>query len=66
MRVADALDRSHDSRVSELRCERAGRTLKLNLISEADCVREAEAAQAKSDLFAEVFDCEVEVNQQTN
>jgi exopolyphosphatase/guanosine-5'-triphosphate,3'-diphosphate pyrophosphatase len=66
LRVADALDRSHDSRVSELRCERVGRTLKLKLVSEADCVREAAAAQAKSDLFAEVFDCEVEVNNYTD
>lgn len=65
VRVADALDRSHDSRVRELRCERAGRTLNLKLISEADCVREAAAVEAKSDLFAEVFDCEVEISNHT-
>jgi exopolyphosphatase/guanosine-5'-triphosphate,3'-diphosphate pyrophosphatase len=66
VRVADALDRSHDSRVRELRCELAGRTLTLKLTSEADCVREAAAAEAKSDLFAEVFDCEVKIHNHTN
>ena len=66
VRLADALDRSHDGRVSDLRCTLAGRTLNLNLISEADCAREAAAAEAKSDLFAEVFDCEVEIDNHTS
>lgn len=66
LRVADALDRSHDSRVLDLRCAHAGRTLSLSLVSENDCVREAAAAEAKSDLFAEVFDCEVVIDNHTN
>ena len=66
LRVADALDRSHDSRVRDIRSERAGRVLNVSLMSEADCAREAAAAEAKSDLFAEVFDCEIVINQHTD
>jgi exopolyphosphatase/guanosine-5'-triphosphate,3'-diphosphate pyrophosphatase len=62
LRLADALDRSHDSRVRAIRCERDGRVLNLSLISETDCKVEAAAAEAKSDLFAEVFDFEVVIN----
>ncbi|HEY9282227.1 MAG TPA: Ppx/GppA phosphatase family protein [Pyrinomonadaceae bacterium] len=55
LRVADALDRSHDGRVSDLSCTLDGRTVRLTLTSEDDCEREMAAAESKSDLFEEVF-----------
>jgi exopolyphosphatase/guanosine-5'-triphosphate,3'-diphosphate pyrophosphatase len=62
LRVADALDLSHDSRVRGLRCEREGQTVRLALECERDCDREAAAAEAKGELFREVFGCELEVS----
>jgi exopolyphosphatase/guanosine-5'-triphosphate,3'-diphosphate pyrophosphatase len=66
LRVADALDRSHDSRVRDLRCEGENGTLSLRLASAADCSREAAAAEAKSDLLAEVFNFEVVIDHQAD
>src|SRR5947209_3264032 len=64
LRVADALDRSHDSRVSELRCARDAQSLCLRLSSKLDCDREIDAAESKSELFEEVFGCELRSGQQ--
>jgi exopolyphosphatase/guanosine-5'-triphosphate,3'-diphosphate pyrophosphatase len=64
LRVADALDRNHDSRVSELRCVREGQTLSLQLSSERECDRERAAAESKSDMFKEVFDCELALSRE--
>jgi exopolyphosphatase / guanosine-5'-triphosphate,3'-diphosphate pyrophosphatase len=61
LRVADALDRSHEGRVRGLRCARAGETLRLTLSCEGDCDREAAAAESKGEMFKEVFGCELVV-----
>src|SRR5207245_6117854 len=47
LRVADALDRRHDSRVSDVRCVRNGRVVHLELQSTANCEREISAARQK-------------------
>lgn len=62
LRVADALDRSHDNRVRDLRCTREGKTFHLQLMSVIDCHRETAAAESKRDLFEEVFECELAVS----
>ena len=57
LRIADALDRRHDSRVGDLRCFRNGRVVQIELLTSANCDREIFAAEQKCSLFEEVFDC---------
>jgi exopolyphosphatase / guanosine-5'-triphosphate,3'-diphosphate pyrophosphatase len=55
VRVADALDRSHDGRVEQITCAREGDRLKIEMLSALPCDREALAARQKGDLFGQVF-----------
>ena len=55
LRVADALDRSHDGRVEEISCARDGNKLKVEMLSALPCDREALAARQKADLLGRVF-----------
>ena len=55
LRVANALDRSHDGRVREVRCTRDGQILLLELRSESTCEEEIVSAQQRGDLFEQVF-----------
>lgn len=57
LRIADALDRRHDSRVADLRCVRNGRVVQVELQSSANCDREIFAAEQKRGLFEQIFDC---------
>ncbi len=57
LRIADALDRRHDNRVSDLRCVRNGRLVQVELFSTANCDREIFAAEQKCALFERVFNC---------
>jgi exopolyphosphatase/guanosine-5'-triphosphate,3'-diphosphate pyrophosphatase len=61
LRVADALDRSHEGRVRGLACARGDRKFELTLACRDDCGREAAAAESKSGLFEEVFGCVLKV-----
>jgi len=57
LRIADALDRRHDSRVNDLRCVRNGRVVHIELQSTANCEREILAAEQKRELFEQAFNC---------
>src|SRR5436190_2179823 len=57
LRIADALDRRHDSRVSDVRCGRNGRVVHIELQSTANCDREISAAEQKREMFEQVFNC---------
>ena len=59
LRIADALDRRHDSRVSDLRCFRNGRLVHIELQASTNCDREIFAAEQKRELFERVFNCRV-------
>ena len=59
LRVADALDRNHDGRVRGLRCAWEAQQFQLTVVCESDCEREAAAAAGKSELFGEVFGCDL-------
>lgn len=59
LRVADALDRSHDSRVSEVRCARDGQAVRLELLSALECDEEILAAERRSDMFEQLFKCKL-------
>lgn len=64
LRVADALDRSHDSRVRNLRLTRDGQLVRIGLVAAHECEREIFAAGQKRDLFEQVFDCRLEIIRQ--
>ncbi|MEK6334172.1 MAG: Ppx/GppA phosphatase family protein [Acidobacteriota bacterium] len=57
LRIADALDRRHDSRVADIRCVRNGRQVNIELQSSANCDREIYAAEQKRRMFEQIFDC---------
>jgi len=59
LRIADALDRRHDSRVTDLRCVRNGRVVHIELQGTANCEREIIAAEQKRALLEQVFNCSV-------
>jgi exopolyphosphatase/guanosine-5'-triphosphate,3'-diphosphate pyrophosphatase len=59
LRIADALDRSHDNRVSGVRCVRDGQMIHIQLSSSANCDHEIFAAEQKSEIFEQVFNCKV-------
>ena len=57
LRIADALDRRHDSRINDLRCARSGRVVHIELQATTNCEREILAAEQKRDLFEQIFNC---------
>ncbi|MGI8653718.1 MAG: HD domain-containing protein [Pyrinomonadaceae bacterium] len=63
LRVADALDRSHEARVQSIIPVFGQQTLHIELLSAESCEKEIWAAERKSDLFEQVFDCKVTTTQ---
>jgi exopolyphosphatase / guanosine-5'-triphosphate,3'-diphosphate pyrophosphatase len=61
LRIADALDRSHDGRVIDITCERVGPDVRLVLHSAQDCAQELWAVEQKRALFEQAFDCRLNV-----
>ncbi|HET9712043.1 MAG TPA: Ppx/GppA phosphatase family protein [Pyrinomonadaceae bacterium] len=55
VKLADALDRSHDSRVYDLQCRDERRSLHVELYSAADCSNEMLEVERKRDLFEQSF-----------
>ena len=55
VRLADALDRSHDSRVTEIGCKVTSGEVILDLASAFDCQNEIVEAERKKDLFELAF-----------
>lgn len=64
LRLADALDRSHDSRVRDLQFARSDAGLRLNLVAALECDREISAAEQRRELFEQIFDCKLEITQE--
>jgi exopolyphosphatase/guanosine-5'-triphosphate,3'-diphosphate pyrophosphatase len=62
LRVADALERTHDQRVHEIVVTRRDRRLHLNLPGLSDAAVERLAMQSKADLFKQVFGLEVVID----
>jgi exopolyphosphatase/guanosine-5'-triphosphate,3'-diphosphate pyrophosphatase len=60
VRIADALDRSHESRVSSLRCDREDDAVHIQLRSAVDCESEILEADRKRDMFELAFQCELD------
>jgi len=60
VRIADALDRTHDSRVTEVRCQRSGVALHIQLNCLNGCENELLEAERKRELFEQAFNCTLE------
>lgn len=59
VRLANALDRSHESRISDLNCEIDKNAVTLELHSEDECENELRDAGRKKDLFEQAFQLSV-------
>jgi exopolyphosphatase/guanosine-5'-triphosphate,3'-diphosphate pyrophosphatase len=55
VRLANALDRSHESRVGDVSCDINGRSMTLEIRSESDCENELLDAARNKDLFEQAF-----------
>jgi exopolyphosphatase/guanosine-5'-triphosphate,3'-diphosphate pyrophosphatase len=55
VRLADALDRSHDSRVNQLVCELDSDAMYLQIDCASDCENEIVELERKKDLFERAF-----------
>lgn len=64
LRIADAIDRRHDSRVKDLQCRRAGNVLYVKLLSNLECENEIEEAGKRLDLFEQSFNLSVRLSWQ--
>ncbi len=63
VRLADALDRSYDSRVKNIKLKVENGKFSINLESDKSCEREILAATQKSDMFETAFGCGLEVSE---
>lgn len=61
LRVADALDRSHESRVSSLRCTVTDELVRIQIRSDVDCESELLEAERKSEMLRSALKKEVEI-----
>jgi exopolyphosphatase / guanosine-5'-triphosphate,3'-diphosphate pyrophosphatase len=59
LRVSDALDKSYDCRVKEVRCMCNGESVHMQLSSALGCEKEIMAAGQKADLFESAFNCKL-------
>ena len=56
VRLADALDRSHDSRITNISCKVTSSEIQLDLSSVSDCQNEIVEAERKKDLLEHAFE----------
>jgi exopolyphosphatase/guanosine-5'-triphosphate,3'-diphosphate pyrophosphatase len=59
LRISDALDKSYDCRVTDVRCIHNGQVMHMQLRSSLDCEKEILAAEQKGDLFESAFNCKL-------
>ncbi len=57
LRLAEALDRGHESHVTGMKFKLDKQNLSLKLISDKDCTVEREAIELKKDLFEAAYNC---------
>jgi len=62
LRLADGLDRSHESRVRELECVVEGEAVKITVQSDVDCEKEMIEAERRRPLFEQAFNCNLSIN----
>ncbi len=57
LRLAEALDRGHENRITDINFKRSKQNLTLKIVSGEDCIIERAAIEQKKDLFEMAFDC---------
>jgi exopolyphosphatase/guanosine-5'-triphosphate,3'-diphosphate pyrophosphatase len=57
LRLAEALDRGHENRITDIKFKRAKENLTLTLRCAEDCLIERQAIEQKKDLFEMAFEC---------
>lgn len=57
VRIADALDRSHDGRAADLLCTREGQSVKIQIRSTQNCENELREAERRREMFEQAFKC---------
>lgn len=57
VRIADALDRSHECRVNNLACTRNGDTIHIDISGAANFDNELQEADRKREMFEQAFNC---------
>jgi exopolyphosphatase/guanosine-5'-triphosphate,3'-diphosphate pyrophosphatase len=57
LRLADALDRSYENLVKDVRFTRQGEDLMLEIVSETDTQKEREAVEMKKGMFEQAYHC---------
>jgi hypothetical protein len=62
LRLADGLDRSHESRVRELECTVEGDVISIILQSEGDCEKEMTEAERRRPIFEAAFNCTLNIS----
>ena len=61
LRLAEALDRGHENRISDIKFQRAKQNVALKLACAENCLIEREAIERKKDLFEFAFDCHLQI-----
>ncbi len=61
LRLAEALDRGHENRISDIKFKRAKQIVTLKLACAENCLIEREAIERKKDLFELAFDCHLQI-----
>jgi len=61
LRLAEALDRGHENRITDIKFKREKQNVTLKLVSDEDCLIERQAIELKKDLFELAFDCSLKV-----
>jgi exopolyphosphatase/guanosine-5'-triphosphate,3'-diphosphate pyrophosphatase len=62
LRIAEALDRSHEGRVQDVELKREGQIVRLQLRSALNCEKEVWAAARKVDMFEQAFNCKLRIS----
>jgi exopolyphosphatase/guanosine-5'-triphosphate,3'-diphosphate pyrophosphatase len=64
LRLADALDRSHSSKVKDIKVQIKSRKLKLKIISDQRILLEKWSIETKSEFFEDVFGLKPEITKE--
>ena len=66
LRIADALDRRHDSRVKDVFCKRVRDVVHIEATSNLECEHELTEAERRLTLFENTFDCKVKLSHRSS
>lgn len=65
LRVADALDRTHENRIRDIRCAYEGQQFHIQVLGAGNYEQELWAAERKAEPFEQVFNCKLTFSRRT-